>query len=180
MDGQLAAKAISVAEYLSDPAWERLEYVDGELRERNVGGKSHARVQANLSHVLVEYVRAHPPGYVAAELRVRLAGPSGVEFRLPDLAVVLADTSPEDEYLDRAPDLAVEIRSPGDSIAELLRKMGRYFAHGARLGWIVLPEERSVLVATPDGAVRAVTAGETLDGGAVLPDLRIPVEEIFG
>jgi Uma2 family endonuclease len=180
VDGQLTASAVSIAQYLSDPAYERLEYVDGELRERHVGSKSHARVQANLSHKLVEYVRAHPPGYVAAELRVKLAGPSGVEFRLPDLAVVLEDTSPEEEYLDRAPDLAVEIRSPGDSIADLLRKMELYFAHGARLGWIVLPEERSVLVATPDGAVRAVTAGETLDGGALLPGLLLPVAEIFG
>lgn len=175
----MAAVTVSIAEYLSDPAYERLEYVNGELLERNVGSKLHARIQANLSHKLVEYLRSHPPGYVAVELRVKLVGAAGVEFRLPDVAVVVGDTSAEDAYLDRAPDLVVEVRSPGDAIAELLRKMELYFAHGAQLGWIVLPEERSVLVVSRNGTVRAVTAGETLDGGALLPDLRIPLNEIF-
>lgn len=175
----MSTKTISIEEYLSDPAYEHLEYVDGEPVERNVGSKSHGRIQIKLGRKLDEYLETHPPGYVAAELHSKLATVSGVEFRLPDLAVVLADSSPEDKYLIGAPDLAVEIRSPDDSITELLRKMQLYFDHGARLGWIVLPEERSVLVLAPGEPVRTVTMGEILDGGTLLPDLRIPLAEIF-
>jgi Uma2 family endonuclease len=175
----LATRTVSIAEYLADTAYERVEYVDGELVERNVGGKSHGRIQIKLGRKLDEYLETHPPGYVAAELHVKLATGPKVEFRLPDLAVVLADSSPKEEYLDGAPDLAVEIRSPGDSVTELLRKMQLYFAHGAKLGWIVLPEERSVLVLAPEEPVRTVTLGELLDGGMLLPELRIPLAEIF-
>lgn len=103
----------------------------------------------------------------AAEVQIRIAPPRA------------SRSAPRTSISDRAPDLAIEIRPPADAIAGLLRKMKLYLAHGARLGWIVLPEERSVLVAAPDGAVRALPAGETLDGRAVLSGLRIPVAEIF-
>ena len=43
----------------------------------------------------------------------------------------------------------------------------------------ILPEEQSVLVILPDGVVRTVVAGEILNGGDLLPELRIPVAGLF-
>jgi Uma2 family endonuclease len=60
-----------------------------------------------------------------------------------------------------------------------MAKMREYFENGAKLAWLVLPEERSVLVFAPDGRVSACLAGETLDGGDLLPELRIPIDELF-
>ena len=48
-----------------------------------------------------------------------------------------------------------------------------------KLGWLILPEERSVLVFAPGARVRTAVAGETLDGGELLPDLRVAVDELF-
>ena len=59
------------------------------------------------------------------------------------------------------------------------RKLDEYFANGARLGWLILPEEKSVLVLEPDAKVRTVVLGETIDGGDVLPELRLPVDGLF-
>lgn len=179
MTGRVATGRVSVEQYLSDPAVERLEYVDGELVQRRVGGKKHGRIQVRLGRKLDEYLESNPLGYVAAGLRVRLGSGSGIEFRLPDLAVVIGDTSPAADFLDRAPDLVIEIRSPDDSIAELPGKMDLYFAHGARLGWIVLPEEASVLVVAPGGVVHGLRRGEVLEGGELLPGLHIRLEELF-
>jgi Uma2 family endonuclease len=117
---------------------------------------------------------------VAAGLHCRQKIRGEVRFRVPDIAVVLGpDTSPDSRYLDRAPDLAVEIRSPEDSVAAQLRKFDEYFENGAKVAWLILPEERSVIVAEPGKAARTVIAGETLDAGHLLPDLRISVQDLF-
>ncbi|MDQ6663496.1 MAG: Uma2 family endonuclease, partial [Acidobacteriota bacterium] len=82
-------------------------------------------------------------------------------------------------YLDRGPDLAVEIRSPEDSIASQFRKLDDYLANGTKLAWIVLPEEMSVLIVQPDRTLRTAGSGETLDGGTVMPELSISVDFLF-
>jgi Uma2 family endonuclease len=82
-------------------------------------------------------------------------------------------------YLDRAPDLVVEIRSPDDSLSALHRKIQDYIANGTKLAWVILPEERAVLVFTPNAPTRTVIAGETMDGGDLLPDLNFPVDALF-
>ena len=42
-----------------------------------------------------------------------------------------------DGMLHAAPDLAVEVLSPSDSITKTEKKMQLYLAHGARLGWMI-------------------------------------------
>jgi Uma2 family endonuclease len=179
MGSPAALTPISVEEYLSNPAYEHAEYIDGQIVERTMGSKLHSKVQMKCGRKLDEYFDTHPGGYVAPELHCRLTAGSRTRFYLPDVAVVLGDDAPEARFLDRAPDLAVEIRSPDDTIAYLTRKMGDYLASGAKLGWLILPEERSVLVFAPHAAPRTFVAGEILDGGELLAGLQIPVDELF-
>ena len=178
MGALTATKTVPVEEYLSDPAYEHCEYVDGQIVELNAGGIQHGRIAIKCGRKLDEYFDARKMGYVAGELHCRLEVGDGVCYRLPDVAVVLG---PEDrgEYLNRAPDLVIEIRSPKDTMTHMLRKMDEYFANGSKIGWIVLPEESSVLVLTPDARPRTFTAGQRLDGGDVLPGLAILVDDLF-
>lgn len=114
------------------------------------------------------------------EWRCRLVVGGEPRIYLPDVSVVLGGPElAEVSCLDGAPDLAVELRSPDDSLAALVRKIQDYFANGAKLAWVILPEERSVLIFTPNAPTRAAVAGEVLDGGELLPELRIPVEALF-
>jgi Uma2 family endonuclease len=176
----LAVKTLSLEEYLSDPAYERFEYIDGQPVELNVGNKPHSRIQGKCSRKLDEYLDRRPGGYLAIELRCRLTVAGEPRIYLPDIAVVLGDEdSTEIRFLNRAPDLVVEIRSPDDPLAWLHRKIRDYFANGTKLAWVVLPEERSVLVFTPNAPTRTVISGETLDGGDLLPGLQIPVDTLF-
>jgi Uma2 family endonuclease len=178
--GSPAAASVSVEEYLSNPAYEHCEYIDGAVSELNVGNKPHSTIQINCGAMLREYLRKRGGGYVASELRCRLKVSGRTRFYLPDVSVVLGDDSPEMRFLERAPDLVVEVRSPDDSVSSLTRKMADYFANGAKLTWLILPEERSVLIFAPKAATRTALAGETLDGGDLLPGLKIPVDELFG
>lgn len=170
---------ITEEQYLSDPEFERCEYVDGIVVERGMGTKPHARIQAKCSRKLDEYLDHHPGGYVVVELHCRLKVRGRSRFRLPDVAVVLGDEATEQRYLERSPDLVVEVRSPDDSLAAQLRKMDDYFENGCRLAWLVLPEESAVIILAPGQAPRTATAGETLDGGEVLPGLSIAVDDLF-
>ena len=169
---------MSVDEYLSNPEYEHSEYVDGEVVALNIGTKTHSRVQVRCGCELMKYFDHHPGGHVAIGLHCRLNVGGDVRFRLPDVAVVLNDTDEDARYLDRAPDLVVEIRSPEDTLRVLFRKMSEYFTNGTRLAWLILPEEESVLVLAPDRA-DSFGIGETLDGGTVLPGLSVPVSDLF-
>jgi Uma2 family endonuclease len=177
--GALATAHITIEEYLSNPAYEHCEYLDGEPVELNVGTPKHAAIQVACGSIFKEYFRKHPGGYVGAELHCRLNIGGKIRFRLPDIAVVLNPKFKDDRYLDGAPDLVIEIRSPEDTVSSQIRKFEDYFANGAKLGWLILPEEQSVLVLAPNAAIQAFTSGQTLTGGDLLPDCSIPVEYLF-
>jgi Uma2 family endonuclease len=171
---------ISEQEYLSSPAYRHCEYVDGFPVQLNVGSKTHSRIQIKIGRRLDEYFDSHPGGYVGTELHCRLTVRGATRYRLPDVAVVLRpDERPFDRYLEGAPDLVVEIRSPEDPVSGLVRKMDDYFANGTKLAWLILPEEQSVMIFTPDRPVRTAMRGEKLDAGELLPGLEVPVDELF-
>jgi Uma2 family endonuclease len=92
----------------------------------------------------------------------------------------LTSVGPISRYLDRAPGLVVDIRSPGATVAAQLRKFDEYFENGTKMAWLIVPEERALIVSEPGKAARTVITGEALDAGHLLPDLRIPVQELFG
>lgn len=175
-----AVKALPLEEYLSNPAYEHCEWIDGEAVELNAGNMPHSRIQVKCGRKLDEYFDQHPGGCAAAELRCRLVVGGEPRIYLPDVSVVLG--GPElarVSYLDRAPDLVVEIRSPDDSLSALVRKIQDYFANGTKLAWVILPEEKAVLIFTPNAPTRTAVAGEILDGGELLPELKIAVDALF-
>jgi Uma2 family endonuclease len=179
MGAHVAAGPVSIDEYLSNPAYAHCEYVNGEVVPLNVGTRQHAKIQVNCAYELKTYLRADPGGYVGTELHCRLTINGETRFRLPDVAFLVKDTDPDARFLQGAPDVAVEIRSPEDTITSLFRKLTDYFANGAKLGWVILPEEKSVVVLWPSALPRTFVAGETLDGGDILPGLSIQVSDLF-
>jgi Uma2 family endonuclease len=179
MGASAPLNTVSVDEYLSNPEYRHSEYVDGEVVALNVGTKKHSKIQVRCASRLMEYLDQHPIGYAATELHCRLNIRGAVRFRLPDVAVVLNDSDEDARYLDRAPDFVAEIRSPEDSLNAQIRKMRDYFANGTRLAWLILPEEQTVMVLAPDSLPDSLGVGESLDGGAVLPGLSVPVSDLF-
>src|SRR5713226_7427455 len=114
---------VTIEEYLSNPAYEHCEFIEGEVVPLNVGTKPHSKIQGKCYRKLDEYFDSHPGGYAATELHCRLQIRGRPRFRLPDVSVVLNDESPDSLYLERAPDLVVEIKSPEDTVTYLFGKM---------------------------------------------------------
>ena len=81
------------------------------------------------------------------------------------------------------PDLVVELASPSDEgrrgIAALRRKMEVYQRNGARLGWLLLPEQRAVEVWPADGEPQRFNSLQLLEAGALFQGLQLQMEEIW-
>ena len=106
--------------------------------------------------------------------------------RRPDVAFVSYERWPRDKpesirdnAWDVVPDLAIEVVSPSDSAADLMDKIGEYFEAGVRQVWVVYPRRRLVQVHDSLEAVRAVGPSGVLDGGNVLPGLKLALQDLF-
>ncbi len=79
-----------------------------------------------------------------------------------------------------APDLAVEITSPGETVRELSARLSWSVRNGVRLAWLIQPRQRRVYVFRPDRPVEALEPGGELLGDDVIPNLRLPLDAMFG
>ncbi|MGA2572456.1 MAG: Uma2 family endonuclease [Terracidiphilus sp.] len=128
---------IPLEEYLSTTYRPDCEYVDGEVRERNVGKWEHARVQALLAAWFINHEKAW--GIVSStEQRVQV---SGNRVRVPDLVVLTA--GPQPEVLAEPPLLIVEILSPDDTYSDTQERARDYREMGVQTVWIVDPKTRT-------------------------------------
>jgi Uma2 family endonuclease len=160
----------------------RTELVRGRLVVRETAGYEHGRVAADLLVRIAGHVRANALGVVlAAETGFTLQRrPDTV--RAPDVAFIRADRLPPPGirgFPELAPDLAVEVRSPGDTRPEVAEKVADWLAAGAALVWVVDPIARTVVVHAPGRVPHTLGAEDTLDGGDVLPVFQVRVVELF-
>ena len=150
----------------------RTELIEGRLVVREPAGFRHGDVAMALGTLLSNYVRAHELGrVVAAETGFKLASnPDTV--RAADVAFVQRDRVPQplpENYPAMAPDLAVEVLSPGDRPDEVLSKVGNWLEAGTGLVWVVDPDRREARVYRADGSVSMVSESDSLQGEDVLP-----------
>ncbi len=82
------------------------------------------------------------------------------------------------KFLPLCPDFVVELRSPTDRLRDVQAKMEEYLDNGARLGWLLDPEERRVYVYRPGAPVERLDAPQTLSGDPVLPGFTLDLREI--
>jgi Uma2 family endonuclease len=79
-----------------------------------------------------------------------------------------------------APDLAVEVMSPGDSVRGTDEKARAWLSYGTRMVWVVNPKQRMVSVYRPDVDIVFLTENNVVEGHEVVPGFRCYVSEIFG
>jgi Uma2 family endonuclease len=105
--------------------------------------------------------------------------------RSPDAAWVrrdrLASLPPEqkERFVPLCPDFAIELRSPSDTLPDLLDKMEEYVANGLHLGWLIDPGEERVYAFRPDGPRTMLDAPTALNGAPVLPGFTLELAPIW-
>jgi len=152
----LAESETSLAEYLATSYRPDREYIDGELRERNVGLWMHARLLALLAAWCGSREGAwRALGAISARVRV-----SALRIRVPDL--VLVRPIPQPAVLTEPPLLVIEILSPDDTYSDTEERAADYQRMGVQTIWIIDPQTRTGrMCAGPDwtAASRLVVPG---------------------
>jgi Uma2 family endonuclease len=160
----------------------RRELVRGEVVETMPPGGLHGVIAGIVIALLYSWSKSGPGGTIAPESGFVLElDPDTV--RGPDVSYISADRVQVAGiplgYWRLAPDLAVEIVSPGDTADEVREKVREYLAAGTRLVWVVYPTTREVISHTPDGLARTFGQDATLESPEVLPGFACAVAELF-
>lgn len=137
-DMMAATTHIPLSHYLDTSYRPDCEYVDGEVRERNVGKWEHARVQA----LLAIWFGIHEKEWgvmVSTEQRVQV---SRARVRVADVIVLPAAESQPDVLTD-PPLLVIEILSPDDTYSDTQERAQDYRDMGVGTVWIIDPKTRT-------------------------------------
>jgi Uma2 family endonuclease len=157
------------------------ELLQGEII-MSPAGSEHGMICVRIVVALEQHIRPHKIGMVFE---------SSTGFRLtpedllsPDVAFVakarlVGLKRPPRGFFPGAPDLVVEVLSPTDTSERMHEKLSLYFAHGARLAWVINPAERNALVYRGPEADRLLRLSDALDGDDVLPGFHLPLAELF-
>jgi len=161
---------IPVSEYLRTTYRPDCDYLEGEVRERNVGERPHALLQGILWGIFNANRRAW--GIVAApELRVQVAER---RYRIPDVTV-MRRSDPPDAVVQVAPLICVEVLSPFDSLVSMQERVDDYRRMGVEHVWVVDPVGRHAYVASERGFEQPESGEFTVPGTAI----RIVLAEVF-
>jgi Uma2 family endonuclease len=185
---QLASRPWTYADLVALPEDQlRHELIDGEHVVTPSPGTPHQLILWNLTELLAPYLRANPVG-------TALAGPFDVKLALftvlvPDLVYFTTERFARvvnDRHATAAPDLVVEILSPGTRRRDKGRKRVIYDREGVCEYWIVDPEAESIMALRrprADAGLTRVTTWTLEANGALesplFPGLRLPLRDVF-
>jgi Uma2 family endonuclease len=163
---------MSAREYLALPEEKPyLEYIDGVVEQKPMVNAQHGRTVARLDHRFILYAEKFGGDY-GPERRI---GPTTVgNYLLPDTGFWLAGTPSGD---DTVPTIAVEVRSPRQSLTKLRAKCRGYLRDGSIAAWLIDPQARTVEVFEAD-VTRVLRENETLSCDA-LPGFAVELSWLF-
>ena len=181
----LQTKKLTYQEYLEmTPVMGRCDIIDGELIMSSSPNREHQTVLRQLFLGVNQFVAEHELGEVwFAPLDV-VAREEPLRVRQPDLLFVSNENRGVlGHVIHGAPDLVVEILSPGNSRGDIESKLADYAGLGVLECWLVSPQAQTVEVLVLDQGdwrrLAILGMGDNVES-AVLAGLALTVDEIFG
>jgi len=161
----------------------RYELVAGELRKMVPAGWKHGDVGGRLHSLLGHHIVQRKLGKVFFADTGFLLARDPDTVRAPDIAFIHKDhlpaVDPEEAFWPGAPDLAVEVVSPGDTTGEVDDKVRAWLDAGASLVWVVNPKWPDVTVYRSATDIKTLTENDQLDGQDIVPGFLCRVGDIF-
>jgi Uma2 family endonuclease len=161
---------VPLEEYLRTTYRPDRDWINGEVKERNLGEQSHARIQTFFAYLF----RLNAGAWKLRGLTEQRVQTSAGHFRVPDVCAIPIH-SPLVEILTEAPILCVEILSGDDSMAEIKQRVEDYRLMGVRTIWVVDPRRRRAYAADATGGLVSELVELTVPGTAI----HISIVEIF-
>lgn len=175
------------ADYLRWQFTERVELLRGKIRQMAAPSRKHQGVSQNLSVLLGTALWKSPCKVYVAPFDVRLTRMrDDKEVKTvvqPDLCVICDPSKLDDRGCNGAPDLIIEILSPGNSRTEMKDKFELYQEAGVLEYWVVSPIEKTIQIWTLDEEGIYISRQPKVEGDMVItpivPNLAVDVTDVF-
>lgn len=137
----------TMEDYYNWPEDEKIELIDGYIYYMTMPNIKHQSIVSEIDFALKSYIKRKNG-------KCRVFG-AGIDVRLdcddktivvPDITLVCEKDKFTKQYLDGAPDLAIEVSSPGSRKKDMTLKLQKYVNAGVREYWIVDPEKETIIV----------------------------------
>ena len=178
----------SYADYLSWQLDEMVEIIKGKLfRMTAAPSRLHQKVTLKLGALLLQFLNKHPCEVYTAPFDVRLPKVSTKNEEIftvvqPDICVICDKDKLDQAGCIGAPDLIVEVLSPGNNKKETHHKYEVYQEFGVKEYWIIQPIEQTLMIYTLQNGryvpSRLKTSGDVVTS-SVLPGFSLNLEDFF-
>ncbi|MBW4472900.1 MAG: Uma2 family endonuclease [Stenomitos rutilans HA7619-LM2] len=181
---QTPAKSPTLEEFLQLPETKTAsEYINGQIIQKPMPQGKHSIIQGESVNAINAVVKPEKVARAFPELRCTFSG----RLTVPDVAVFIWQRIPRDadgtvaNVFHLAPDWTIKILSPDQRQTKVTRNILHCLQHGTQMGWLIDPEEKSVLVYTPPNQVAVF---DEPDDRLPVPDfatgLQLTVGTVFG
>ncbi|MEZ2237382.1 Uma2 family endonuclease [Microcoleus sp.] len=169
---------VSLEDFIASPP-DDMEWVDGQIAEKNGMTVKHSRIQSRLDYSWRSYKNSSGQGgevYTEVPCRTdrRVRRPD-VAYLTPELVAQFGDVP----TLPQSPLLVAEIVSPTDIAEDIFLKAQEYLDSGCLEVWIVFPESRWILIMTQNQKL-AFNSGDVISTQLVLLGFSVAVDELLG
>jgi Uma2 family endonuclease len=161
----------------------RHELIRGELTMMTPAGGGHGKIAMRLGSRLERHVEAKHLGEVVAAETGFIIARNPDTLRAPDAAFISKEHVPAgglpDGFIPLAPDIAVEVMSPSDSVLDVEEKIEQWLTAGTAMVWVVNPRGRMVTVHRSGRDPRILRGDDRLEGEDVCPGFSVKISELF-
>lgn len=181
-------KTYSYADYLLWQVKEKIELFKGKILAMSpTPARYHQKIVGNIHGILFPIFKGKKCELYTAPFDVRIPKQDKEDDKIftvvqPDLSVICDPEKLDERGCIGAPDLVIEILSPGNSKKEMDVKFTLYEEAGVLEYWIVHPTEKVVWIYVLENG-RYVTHKPFVEGEFLIskkfPDLKINTDEIF-
>jgi Uma2 family endonuclease len=182
------SKTYNYADYLQWKFEERIELIKGKIFKMSPApSSSHQRISRTILVALDNFLQRQPCEVFNAPFDVRLTRKSKNQdvqtVVQPDICVICDGSKIDEKGCFGAPDIVVEILSPGNNRKELQNKYEVYEESGVQEYWIVSPQDKTFLKYTLNSegkydSSRLLTFGSEVIT-PILPGFVLNLDQVF-
>ncbi|NJL89121.1 MAG: Uma2 family endonuclease [Coleofasciculaceae cyanobacterium SM2_1_6] len=173
---------ITLEEFLQLPETKPAsEYIEGKIHQKPMPNGTHSTLQTELVIAINQVARPQKIAYALTELRCTFEARAIV----PDISIFVWERIPKNEdgsvanKVNISPDWIIEILSPEQSINKVMEKMIFAFENDTKLGWLIDPERKRVMVFQENQMPEIKSQDDQLPALEVMPDWQLSVADLF-
>ncbi len=162
---QTPTKLLTLAEFLELPETQPAsEFINGKISQKAMPQGKHSRLQYKFCLTVNQVAEPAKIACAFPELRCVFGGNAIV----PDVAVFRWERIPRNDLgqvanrFETYPDWSIEILSPDQSSTKVLGNLLHCSQYGTELGWLIDPDEETILVVFPEQRVQLLKDNESV------------------